>query len=169
VASPRTEAHTHFNLALEAQAGGDVEQAMALLHQAVRLDPTLKRAYNNLGNLYYQRQQYDEAVTMYHQALTLDPDYTQARNNLGSAYIQLSQYEQAIAELHKVLQGGGEASLAYYNLACIYARRGDSTQAVHYLQRAMETEPQARIWAQTDADFSRIRSEPALQRLLGSS
>ena len=168
-ASQRTEAHTRFNLALAAQTTGDLERAMTLLQQAISLDPTLKHAYNNLGNLYYQRQQYDDAVAMYHQALALDPDYMQARNNLGSAYIQLSQYEQAIAELQKVLQADGTSSLAYYNLACVYARTGDSTQAVHYLQRAVEIEPQARLWAQTDADFSRIRTEPAFQRLLGSS
>jgi Tfp pilus assembly protein PilF len=164
-----TTAHTLFNLALEAQAAGDLEQAMTLLQQAVKLAPTLKRAYNSLGNLYYQRQQYDDAVAMYRQALALDPDYTQARNNLGSAYMQLSQHERAIEELQKVLQADGEASLAYYNLACVYARTGDSAQAVHYLQRAMEIEPQARLWAQTDADFSRVRNELAFQRLVGSS
>lgn len=164
-----TAAHTLFNRALEAQAAGDLEQAMTLLQQAVKLAPTLKHAYNGLGNLYYQRQQYDDAVAMYRQALALDPNYTQARNNLGSTYIQLSQHERAIEEFQKVLQTDGEASLAYYNLACVYARTGDSAQAVHYLQRAMEIEPQARLWAQTDADFSRVRDQPAFQRLLGSS
>ena len=164
-----TAAHTLFNLALEAQATGDLEQAMTLLQQAVKIAPTLKQAYNGLGNLYYQRQQYDDAVAMYRQALALDPNYTQARNNLGSAYMQLSQHERAIEELQKVLQDDGEASLAYYNLACVYARTGDSAQALHYLQRAMEIEPQARLWAQTDADFNRVRNEPAFQQLLGSS
>lgn len=164
-----TLALTHFNRAIEVQAAGDLAQAAALLQQAIELDPTLKYAYNSLGNLHYQQQQYGEAVTQYQQALAVDPEYIQARINLGSAYMQLAQPEQAIAEFHQALQSDGDTSLAYYNLACVYARGGDSAQAVQYLQRAIDVEPQARVWAQTDADFNRIRTEPEFQRLLGPS
>jgi tetratricopeptide (TPR) repeat protein len=160
---------THFNRAIEAQTAGDLDHAATLLQHAIELDPTLTYAYNSLGNLYYQQQQYHQAVAMYQQALAVDPEYIQARTNLGSAYIQIAQPEQAIAEFHKVLQADGDTSLAYYNLACVYARTGDSAQAVHYLQRAIAMEPQARVWAHTDTDFNRVRTDPEFQRLVGPS
>lgn len=151
---------------LAAQESGDLKRALLLLEQAVKLDPTAKTAYNSLGNVYFQQKRFPQAVSMYHKALTLDPDYAKARNNLGSAYIQLAMYDKAIEELQRALRSDGNSSLAYYNLACVYARTGDSATAVQYLQQAIALEPQARDWARTDADFTRVRNTPEVQQLL---
>jgi hypothetical protein len=69
--------------------------------------------------------------------------------------------------LHKAIQADSGYGLAYYNLACVYARAGDSTLAAQYLEQAMTLEPQARLWAQTDDDFTPVRATPVVQRLLG--
>jgi tetratricopeptide (TPR) repeat protein len=163
----RPRAQTLFNQALESQASSAVERTRWLLEQALQHDPTLTVAYNSLGNLYYQQQQYQQAITMYERALALDPQYAKARNNLGSTYLRLGLNDQALAELHKALQADGEYGLAYYNLACVYARAGDSTTAARYLQQAITFEPQARVWAQTDGDFAAVRATPVVQTLLG--
>jgi hypothetical protein len=36
-----------------------------------------------------------------------------------------------------------------------------------YLQQAIALEPQARMWAQTDTDFVRVRTALEVQQLLG--
>jgi Tfp pilus assembly protein PilF len=156
-----------FNQAMEAQEAGDLDHARTLLEQTIQLDPTLKVAYNSLGNLHHQQQQYEQAIVMYERALALDPQYAKARNNLGSTYMQLTMDDRALTELHKAIQADSGYGLAYYNLACVYARAGDSTTAAQYLQQAMALEPQARIWAQTDDDFAPVRATPAVQALLG--
>jgi tetratricopeptide (TPR) repeat protein len=165
----RPQAQVLFNQAVESLEVGQDARARMLLLQAIKLDPTLKVAYNGLGNLYYQQQQYHQALTMYHKALSIDPDYAKARNNLGSTYIRLAMDTQALEELHKAIQADSSYGLAYYNLACVYARAGDSATAAQYLQRAMSIEPQARTWAQTDDDFARIRTAPEMRQLLGPS
>lgn len=165
----RTQAQVLFNQAVESLEVGQDARARMLLLQAIKLDPTLKVAYNGLGNLYYQQQQYHQALTMYHKALSIDPDYAKARNNLGSTYIRLAMDTQALEELHKAIQADSSYGLAYYNLSCVYARAGDSATAAQYLQRAMSIEPQARTWAQTDDDFARIRTAPEMRQLLGPS
>lgn len=162
-----TSARTLFNRALASQAAGDQAHAVTLLQQAVGLDPTLKTAYNSLGNLYYQQQQYQQAVAMYQQALAIDPDYAKARNNLGNTYLRLAMDDRALVELQQALQADSTYGLAYYNLACVYARAGDSDAAAQYLQQAIALEPQARIWAHTDADFAQVRTTPVMQQLLG--
>ncbi len=156
-----------FNEAIEAQEAGDLDQARALLEQTVQLDPTLKVAYNSLGNLHHQQQQYQLAITMYERALALDPQYAKARNNLGSTYLRLAMDDRALTELHKAIQADSSYGLAYYNLACVYARAGDSASAAQYLQQAIALEPQARIWAQTDEDFAPVRATSVVQKLLG--
>jgi tetratricopeptide (TPR) repeat protein len=152
---------------MDAQEAGELDRARALLERAVQLDPTLKVAYNSLGNLHHQQQQYQQAIAMYERALALDPQYAKARNNLGSTYLRLSMNDRALTELHKAIQADSGYGLAYYNLACVYARAGDGASAAQYLQQSMALEPQARVWAQTDDDFAPVRATPAVQQLLG--
>ena len=83
--------------------------------------------------------------------------------------MQVAMYAEAIAELNKVISTDRESALAHYNLACVYARSGDATLAVRYLNQAIEREPQARVWARTDADFTSVRTMPAFQKLLEAS
>jgi tetratricopeptide (TPR) repeat protein len=163
----RLQAQTLFNQAVASQEAGDLEHARVLLERTVQRDPTLKVAYNSLGNLYYQQQQYQQAVAMYERALQLDPHYAKARNNLGSTYLQLAMVDQALTEFHKALAADSGYGLAYYNLACVYARAGDSPTAAEYLRQAIILEPQARAWAQSDDDFARVRTTPVIQQLLG--
>jgi tetratricopeptide (TPR) repeat protein len=163
----QVRAQTLFNRALAAQEAGEPERALTLLQQTVELDPTLKVAYNSLGNLYYQQQQYQEALAMYQKALAIDPDYAKARNNLGNTYMRLAMDDRALVELQKALQADSTYGLGYYNLACVYARADNSEAAAQYLQQAIALEPQARLWAQTDDDFVRVRSTPVMQKLLG--
>ena len=162
-------AQRRFNEALEAHAARDLPQAEQLLLQAITLNPNLKAAYNSLGNLYYERQDYHRAVTMYQQALSVDPQDVKARNNLGNTYMQLAMHDEAIAELRTAIDLDDTSGLGYYNLACAYARTGAKIQAVNYLQQAIERVPQARDWARTDTDFNSVRSTPAFQKLLGAS
>jgi hypothetical protein len=153
--------------AVAVQEAGELTRALSLLEQAVKLDPTAKAAYNSLGNVYYQQRRYQQAIAMYQKALTIDPAYAKARNNLGSTYMQLAMDRRATDEFQKALRADSSYSLAYYNLACVYARSGNSTTAAQYLQQAIALEPQARTWAQTDADFALVRTAPEVQQLLG--
>jgi len=169
VSRNQSQAQIRFNTGLKAQQAGDTTQAEQQLLQAIALDPSFKRAYNSLGNLYYQREAYNQAKVMYQHVLEIDPDYVKARNNLGNTYMQLAMYAEAIAELNQVISTDSESGLAHYNLACVYARSGDATRAAQYLNQAIEREPQARVWARTDADFTSVRTLPVFQKLLGAS
>jgi len=153
--------------AAAAQEANELKRALTLLEQAIKLDPTAKAAYNSLGNVYYQQQRYQQALVMYQKALAIDPDYVKARMNLGNTYMQLAMDTRAIDELQKALRADSSSSLAYYNLACAYARSGNGPVAALYLLEAIALEPQARTWAQTDADFARVRTAPDVQQLLG--
>lgn len=162
-------AQRQFDQGLEAYNAGLLDEAEVFLREAIRLDPTLKRAFNSLGNLYYQREAYEQARGMYQQALALDPDYIKARNNLGNTYMQLNLSSKAIAELTKAISADSESGLAYYNMACVYARTSEPEKAIRYLEMAIVREPEARRWAKTDTDFSAVRSKSAFQKLLGTS
>lgn len=164
-----TQGQTHFRKALAAQKEGDLTQTEVLLLQTIALDPSLKEAYNSLGNIYYQRKTYQRAKSMYQHALGIDAKYVKAHNNLGSTYMRLAMYTNAITHLQQAISLDRDSGLAYYNLACVYALTGDEGQAAQYLSQAIDRAPAARIWARTDIDFAPVRTTPALQKLLGAS
>lgn len=155
-----------YDQALTAQKRGETERARRLLEEFVAQNPTSKVAYDALGTLYYQQQQYQQAIAMYQQALEIDPAYVKARNNLGNAYMQIAMDEAAITELQQALQLDSSYGLAYYNLACLHARAGRDTEAAVYLQQAIALQPEAQRWAQTDEDFARVRTSPDIRQLL---
>jgi tetratricopeptide (TPR) repeat protein len=158
-----------FNNGIAAYNAGAFDEAETALQQAIALDPSLKGAFNRLGNLYYQRDAYEQALAMYQKALALDPNYLEARNNLGNTYMRLDMSAQAIAELHKAIAVDRESGLTYYNMACVYARTGETDKAIRYLEMAIAREPEARHWAKTDTDFTAVRPTPVFQQLLGTS
>ena len=47
-----------------------------------------------------------------------------------------------------------------YNLACFEALAGHSDDAIAHLTRAIELRPEARAWAQSDADLAALRDRP---------
>ncbi len=168
-AEKRARAQQQFDSGLVAYNAGAFDEAEFFLQQAIDLDPTLKRAFNSLGNLYYQREAYEQALAMYQEALAIDPDYIKARNNLGNTYMQLDMSFKAITELTKAIMADSESGLAYYNMACVYARSSEPEKAIRYLEMAIARDPEARHWAKTDTDFTAVRSTSAFQKLLGTS
>jgi TonB family protein len=70
--------------------------------QAVKLNPELVLAYNNLGTAYHKLGDFKNAVAAYQQAVRLDPRYAQAYYGLGIAYLELKETDRAV-EQHKIL------------------------------------------------------------------
>jgi tetratricopeptide (TPR) repeat protein len=52
-----------------------LERMLALAHQAVALDDSLRTAHSLLSIVYAQKQQYDQAIAEGERAVALDPNY----------------------------------------------------------------------------------------------
>src|SRR5437762_11788964 len=66
-------------------AKGDLEGAKLHYLPALRTDPKLTDAYNNLGKLYLTQGQISQAVVQFSEALRLNPNYKEAEENLHTA------------------------------------------------------------------------------------
>jgi len=73
----------YYNAASALAQTGELEAALQSLQQALKsADPDLTaEAYYNLGNVYFEMEQYQDAVTSYQQTLLLRPDDRDARYN----------------------------------------------------------------------------------------
>lgn len=78
--------------------------AFASLARFQELEPNSARSHILLGDIYRQREQYDDAVNEYNKALELSPNNPAALQGLGSAFLKDAKIDQAIAAVQKALQ-----------------------------------------------------------------
>ena len=85
--TPKSEAL--FEQAVEKSVVGQYEEAIALLHQALKIDPTYAEAYLLLGNQHMALEQYAKAREQYQRCLDLHPSSTrwvqEARDGIRTA------------------------------------------------------------------------------------
>jgi Ca-activated chloride channel family protein len=91
-------AEPHYNAANAHYRQEDYEQAQQKLEQALvgeeSQDDLDQNSYYNLGNTFFQAQQYEAAIEVYKEALRLNPDDLEAKQNLELALRQLQQQQQ---------------------------------------------------------------------------
>lgn len=92
VADP-DNAQLYFNIAHAYARAGDTEAAITAYQQAIqRGDSQLAAlAYYNLGNLFFEQQQFNEAVAAYQQSLLLLPERQDTRFNLELALLYVEK------------------------------------------------------------------------------
>jgi tetratricopeptide (TPR) repeat protein len=61
-------------------------------------DPTYPSAYNNRGNAWYRRGDFDRAIADYDEAIQLDPKDAQAYYDRGMAWEKKRRLREALAD-----------------------------------------------------------------------
>lgn len=125
--------------------------------------------YLEIGTLYAQKGAYEKAEELFQRVTKENPSSAQARNNLGFVYLKQEKYDQAEGEFKEAMRIDPPFVLPYYNLACLYSRKGMDVEALIYLKRALNRDVRVKMWAATDEDFTRLRSDVVFQELVGIS
>jgi tetratricopeptide (TPR) repeat protein len=119
----------------------DKDAALKHFEHAVELAPQFADAWNNLGTLAYQSQQYDRAEKCFRAALAQDPRAYEPLVNLGGVLINNQKLEEALVyNQDAVLQRPNDA-LANSQLGLTYFETGNYDLAVKYLEIARRIDP----------------------------
>jgi tetratricopeptide (TPR) repeat protein len=95
-------------------------------------------AYNDRGNAYAIKADYDRAIADYDQAIQHDPTYALAYNGRGVAYKEKDgDYDRAIAEYNHAIQLDPNFARAYNSRGFAYAAKGDNDRAIADYTRAI--------------------------------
>jgi tetratricopeptide (TPR) repeat protein len=73
------------------------------LRQALKNNPKDAHAYDNLGDIWYTRRDYDKAVVEYNNAIRVDPTFIGAYYNRGRAFEAMGNLRSARADYQAVL------------------------------------------------------------------
>ena len=84
-------ANSHYRMQDYQQAQQEIERALVGEENQEALD---QHSYYNLGNTFFQAQQFEPAIEAYKEALRLNPGDLQAKQNLELALRQLQQQQQ---------------------------------------------------------------------------
>ncbi|CAF1173538.1 unnamed protein product [Adineta ricciae] len=115
--------------------------------------------YNHLGNIKYQKGQYEEAITLFRKFLELrlmssspnHPDVATSYNNIGAAYSAmgdypkaLSSYEQALKiQLQSLPPHHPDVASSYNNIGNAYSHMGDYPKALSSHEQALKIREQS--------------------------
>jgi tetratricopeptide (TPR) repeat protein len=117
--------------------------SLALTRDVVRQSPNSARAHNNLGHVYYQREDHKNAIHEYRIALTLNPGYSLAANNLASLLAAGGDSEDAVHIFQSIIFNDPRYLDPYINLAQIYQQQGDMVSAFKVYQAALRLDQQS--------------------------
>ena len=120
---------------------GELDAAVQVHHQALRIQPDFAEAHRNLGDILQKQGKYDKAVEAYQRAIQIQPNYAAAYNNLGIAWQKQGKLEQAIQIYHKTLVIRPNYPQAYNNLANTLKEQGKLQGAVQAYHKAIEINP----------------------------
>ena len=79
---------------------------------ALKANPEIALAENNLGYIVQSRGQIDEAFKHYQHAVEIRPRYVEARINLGNMYLLKGQTEEALKHYRRRSRSGPTSSKA---------------------------------------------------------
>ncbi|MDR1252107.1 MAG: tetratricopeptide repeat protein [Treponema sp.] len=99
------------------------------------------KAYNDSGNAYYDKGDYDRAIADYTQAIRLDPNFAEAYFNRGDAFDEKGDYDTAIADYTQAIRLDPNYTRAYYYRGISYDNKKDYDRAIADYTQAIRLDP----------------------------
>jgi tetratricopeptide (TPR) repeat protein len=126
-----------YNLGLQLQAEGKVEEAASIFEKTIVEHPSLAEAYCALGFLRFSAADPNKAAELFQAALQHNPSLPQAR--LGQAMILARTGKEQDAEqiLLTLLGQTSIAARTRYELGRVYAASGQTQKALTFYQEAL--------------------------------
>lgn len=122
MAAPVAQAAPATAGAPAAQQPPPLDQARVQALQTVaEKDPKNFESRVQLGNLFFDSEQYPQAITWYEQAFALNPADTNVSTDLGVAYYYTNQPDRALAQFDKSLAGDPKHIKTLLNVGIVRA------------------------------------------------
>ena len=124
----------------DAERGGRPDQAVVNYREALRLDPNLVAAHNNLANLLDDQGRPAEALEHYQAAVRLQPDAPLVHENLGTELVKFGRFDDAMTEYQTAARLDPAKPQPFYLMGKAWLRHGQSGAAVTAFQKALSVD-----------------------------
>jgi len=123
----------------------DYENAGRWLARSLELNPRDLQACNDLGEIEFLRERYEESIGVFRKCLALDAKNAFAENGIGSACEQMRRFEDAAAAYRNAIAWQAPEAAPdptpILNLGRVLLKQNKPEEALVYLTRAVELSP----------------------------
>ncbi|MFO0760444.1 MAG: tetratricopeptide repeat protein [Byssovorax sp.] len=127
--------------ALDLGRKGRLEDALAVLDQAVKADPRNAGAWSNRANALSELGRHEDALHSAETALKIAPRSADTWGNKGRALAELGRHSEALACFDKALSFDPKHAMSWYNRGVSMWKDDDMMEAVHSFEKALEIDP----------------------------
>ena len=120
----------------------DFKKTEEKLVEIITGGPKNSKAYNLLGIVYLESENYADAKETFSHALEFDQDNDFIYNNLGLAYYHQGRYDEAIEAYKKSIMLNNLMPHRYINLGLAYMAKRQPDLAEEYFRKALALDPE---------------------------
>lgn len=118
------------------------EARVQQLRSAIQTDPNDASNYAQLGNAYFDAEQWANAIDSYERSLTLDPDNADVSTDLGVSYYYSNRTDDALAQFEQSLRVDPNHTKTLLNKGIVLAfGKEDLAAASDQWKRVVELAP----------------------------
>jgi tetratricopeptide (TPR) repeat protein len=122
------------------------EPAISALREQTAINPFDDFAYNLLGRIFWQRQNYPEAEKAFRQQIEITPLDKYSHGNLGQMLVEWRKYKEAVPELEQAISLNPEEESYYVSLGRAYLNLGETAKGTEAFDKAVKLTPGQRVW-----------------------
>ncbi len=111
------------------------------LMRAEEIDPTNDRILVQIGQTYFELDNFDRAIEYFNKASEANPSNLSAWFQLGKSFEEKQNFTQALESFYKVIEIDPDNVLGYYSLAKIYAADANIVDAIRYFKECLNHDP----------------------------
>ncbi|MDY6861633.1 MAG: tetratricopeptide repeat protein [Thermodesulfobacteriota bacterium] len=127
---------------LTVKQNGVWENSLTFWTYNLNHEPRNAIAHNNLGNYYFQREEFKNALNHYNLALKYNPDFSKAYLNLGLISLENGESQKAIGYFYEAIKRDPVCYEAYNNLGNVLLKDNKIDDAIIVYQKVLEIAPQ---------------------------
>lgn len=138
------------------------DEAITLYNRLLDIDPYSTLYWEELGKIYFRREEYDKAIEAFEFVIAINGDECYyALYAVANCYFNLGNYERAEEYYHTIHERYPETVDPLFHMGMCRVNRGDDEAALDYFTQALGTIPegseeQAQIYSQMSLIFSRM-------------
>ncbi|KAA0592546.1 tetratricopeptide (TPR) repeat protein [Azospirillum lipoferum] len=122
---------------------GRNEKALALIGEALRIDPNFPQAWNHLGLVHEMEKRHAESSYAFARALALHPAYPEALTHLGLVHQMGGRVREAVRLHRRAIAIQPDHPPAHANLGHARELGGQTAEATDHYRRALALQPES--------------------------
>jgi tetratricopeptide (TPR) repeat protein len=124
-------AETLLRLADQLRLAGRYDEAAANIRAVIAARGDCAAAHNDLGLVWFNKEDYPQAIECYRQAIRIQPDLAEAHNNLAITLTILGDDEGGLAAMEAALRIKPDFPIAHLNRSVTWLRKGRFREGWH--------------------------------------